>query len=94
MDWQSLMHHHRILTLMDEKEELAPLFPLSGLDYVGFGCAILGLVLAAGGGIGGGGILIPVYILILDFPVKHAIPLASITVLGGALANNMLNWSK
>ena len=44
--------------------------------------------------IGGGGILVPIYILLLQFPVKHAIPLASITVLGGAIANNILNASK
>jgi uncharacterized membrane protein YfcA len=46
------------------------------------------------GGIGGGGILVPIYILILDFPVKHAISLSSVTVLGGALASNILNISK
>ena len=44
--------------------------------------------------IGGGGILVPIYILLLQFPVKHAIPLASITVFGGAIANNILNASK
>ena len=36
----------------------------------------------------------PVYILLLDFPVKHAIPLASATVFGGAIANNILNAPK
>lgn len=36
----------------------------------------------------------PIYILILDFPVKHAISLSSVTVLGGALASNFLNISK
>jgi uncharacterized membrane protein YfcA len=45
-------------------------------------------------GIGGGGILVPIYILIFDFPVKHAIPLASVTVLGGSIANNILNARK
>ena len=38
-------------------------------------------LLAAGVGIGGGRILVPIYILLLEFPVKHAIPLASTTVL-------------
>ncbi len=47
-----------------------------------------------GGGIGGGGILVPIYITTLDFLVKNAIPLASITVLGGAIANNLLNVRK
>ena len=82
-------------TLIDEDEELPSLFPFSWPeDYLGFGSAILGLLLAAGGGIGGGGILVPIYILLLEFPVKHAIPLASTTVLGGAIASNIWNARK
>ena len=79
---------------MGDDETLPPLFPLQKQDYIGFTCAIVGLMIAAGGGIGGGGILVPVYILLLDFPVKHAIPLTSMTVLGGAVANNLLNVNK
>ena len=82
-------------SLLDEDEELPSLFPFRWpQDYLGFGCAIVGLLLAAGGGIGGGGILVPIYILLLEFPVKHAIPLASTTVFGGAIANNILNAKK
>lgn len=82
-------------SLIDEDEELPSLFPFRWpQDYLGFGCAIVGLLLAAGGGIGGGGILVPIYILLLEFPVKHAIPLASTTVFGGAIANNILNAKK
>jgi uncharacterized membrane protein YfcA len=84
----------RHLSLIDEDQELPPLFPFEAKDYLGFSVAVLGLLLAAGGGIGGGGILVPTYILLLDFPVKHAIPLASATVLGGAVANNILNARK
>lgn len=84
-------HVQRLLTLLDEEEEIPSLYPILAKDYVGFVVAILALMLAAGGGIGGGGILVPIYILILDFPVKHAIPLVSATVLGGAVANNLLN---
>lgn len=70
------------------------LIPLQASDIVGFLCAALGLILAAGGGIGGGGILVPIYILILGFLPKHAIPLSNVTVFGGAIANTMRNWSK
>jgi uncharacterized membrane protein YfcA len=89
--------NYRRLSFLDEDEDLLPehVFPLRyPYDYIGFGCAILGLLLAAGGGIGGGGMLVPIYILLLQFPVKHAIPLASITVFGGAIANNVLNVKK
>ena len=57
-------------------------------------CATLGLMVAAGGGIGGGGMLVPIYILVLGFSPKYAIPLSNVTVFGGALANTLLNWSK
>jgi hypothetical protein len=67
-------------------EQHDPLFPLTNRDYIGFFLAILGLMVAAGGGIGGGGILVPIYILVMGFSPKHAIPLSNITVFGGAMA--------
>lgn len=76
------------------EEAHKPLFPLNQSDYIGCLCAVLGLMVAAGGGIGGGGILVPIYILIMGFTPKHAIPLSNITVFGGALANTYLNASK
>jgi len=33
------------------------------------------------GGIGGGGLLVPIYIMILEFGPKYAIPLSSVTIL-------------
>lgn len=78
-------HHH---------EEHKPLFPLDWTDYLGFVCASFGLMLAAGGGIGGGGMLVPLYILIMGFSPKHAIPLSNITVFGGACSNFYLNREK
>ena len=75
-------------------EEHKPLHPLDSNDYTGFLCATLGLMVAAGGGIGGGGILVPIYILVMGFSPKHAIPLSNITVFGGACANTYLNSKK
>jgi len=71
-----------------------PQFSMTMRDYIGLSAAVLGLVLAAGGGTGGGGILVPIYILVLDFPVKIAIPLSAVTVLGGAIANSIVNAKK
>ena len=76
------------------EEEHKPLFPLDWTDYLGFFCASLGLMLAAGGGIGGGGMLVPLYILVMGFSPKHAIPLSNVTVFGGACANFYLNQPK
>jgi uncharacterized membrane protein YfcA len=82
-------HHHDIFS-----ESHPPLFPLTTSDYMGLFFSILGLLVAAGGGIGGGGILVPIYTLILGFSPKHAIPLSNITVFGGACANCILNLPK
>ena len=71
-----------------------PLWPLDRSDASGLVLAVLGLMIAAGGGIGGGGILVPLYILVMGFSPKHAIPLSNVTVLGGAVANTMLNAAK
>lgn len=70
------------------------LLPLQTSDTIGFLCAALGLIIAAGGGIGGGGILVPIYIIILGFLPKHAIPLSNVTVFGGAIANTLRNARK
>lgn len=52
-------------------EDHASLFPLTTSDRLGFFLAIIGLMIAAGGGIGGGGILVPIYILVMGFSPKH-----------------------
>jgi len=82
---------------MAEESSIEPhkdLFPLSARDVIGMLLAIIGLMIAAGGGIGGGGILVPLYILVLDFHPKFAIPLSNITIFGGAITNTILNSPK
>jgi len=51
-------------------------------------------MVAAGGGIGGGGVLVPLYILVMGFPPRNAIPLANVTIFGGSIANCILNLPK
>lgn len=51
-------------------------------------------MIAAAGGIGGGGILVPIYILVLRFSPKYAVPLSNITIFGGAITNTILNMKK
>jgi hypothetical protein len=62
------------------EENHTSLFPLSTSDRIGFSFAICGLMLAAGGGIGGGGILVPIYILVMGFSPKHGEYCNSITI--------------
>ena len=75
-------------------EDHTPLFPLTASDYYGIMFSVVGLAIAAGGGIGGGGILVPIYILVVGFSPKHAIPLSNVTIFGGAIANMILNVRK
>eukprot|EP00611_Tribonema_gayanum_P011064 TRINITY_DN21199_c0_g1_i1.p1 TRINITY_DN21199_c0_g1~~TRINITY_DN21199_c0_g1_i1.p1 ORF type:complete len:524 (+),score=113.26 TRINITY_DN21199_c0_g1_i1:90-1661(+) len=70
------------------------LLPLDAWDKAGIFAAIIGLMIAAGGGIGGGGILVPIFVLIMRFHPKYAIPLSNITIFGGAITNVALNLSK
>uniref|UniRef100_A0A7S4R551 Membrane transporter protein n=1 Tax=Alexandrium monilatum TaxID=311494 RepID=A0A7S4R551_9DINO len=67
------------------------LFPLDRMDVVTLILSALGLVIAGGGGIGGGGILVPLFMLVMKFRPKHAIALSNFTILGGSIANTVLN---
>jgi uncharacterized membrane protein YfcA len=91
---ESLQHTAPADPYLIHRHSHKPLWPLSSRDVAGFVLAMLGLLIAAGGGIGGGGILVPIYILVWNFTPKHAIPLSNITVFGGAVANTALNWPK
>ncbi|GAB5037373.1 Hypothetical protein NocV09_07500060 [Nannochloropsis oceanica] len=70
------------------------LWPLDTRDYVTLALATIGLILAAGEGMGGGVILVPLFILVLDLPLRRAIPLSNVTILGGALANTWHSLSQ
>jgi hypothetical protein len=70
------------------------LFPLDWSDIFGIVLVTLGLLVAASGGIGGGGILVPLLILVFGFSPKHAIPLSNFTILGSSVTNMVLNLDK
>lgn len=63
--------------------EHKPLWPLDARNYAAGALGALALIAAALGGIGGGGILLPIYLLVLDFRVKQAVALANATIFGG-----------
>mmetsp|Transcript_8187 Transcript_8187/g.16202 ORF Transcript_8187/g.16202 Transcript_8187/m.16202 type:complete len:661 (+) Transcript_8187:276-2258(+) len=67
------------------------LLPLSTNDMFGFMLASLGATLGSLGGIGGGGLVVPCYVVVTKLDMKQAIPLGSVTVLGGSIAALILN---
>ena len=70
------------------------LFPLDHYDYIGTILVGVGLMIAASGGVGGGGILVPLLIIIYGFHPKYAIPLSNFTILGSSITNIVLNVPK
>uniref|UniRef100_A0A6B2L3R1 Uncharacterized protein n=1 Tax=Arcella intermedia TaxID=1963864 RepID=A0A6B2L3R1_9EUKA len=67
-----------------------PLWPLDWHDYVSFFILFLGGSIAAGGGIGGGGVFIPVLILLGGFRMRDAIPLSNVMIGGSSIASVLL----
>ena len=53
---------------------------------------LLGSMIAAGGGLGGGGVFVPIYILIISMSTKKAAALSQATILGGSFVNLWNNW--
>ncbi len=83
--------------LMDEAISHLPhkdLFPLDSSDIWGTILITLGLLIAASGGIGGGGILVPLFILVFGFRPRYAIPLSNFCILGSSITNMVLNLPK
>jgi uncharacterized membrane protein YfcA len=82
---------HRSLQAIAKHKDI---FPLNNSDIIGSVLAFFGLIIAASGGIGGGGILVPILILVFAFHPKHAIALSNFTILGSAITNTTLNFPK
>lgn len=67
------------------------LLPLDVYDKTGFFLMGSMTAIAAGGGIGGGGVLVPILILVMGFTIKAAIPLSSATIFGGSIFHIVRN---
>mmetsp|Transcript_127 Transcript_127/g.132 ORF Transcript_127/g.132 Transcript_127/m.132 type:complete len:584 (+) Transcript_127:78-1829(+) len=84
MMWNSTAYYDGAVDLTEPSLEM----------IVGLVVTVLALMIASAGGIGGGGILVPIFILLLRWSPRYAIPLSNITILGGAIMNTGVNLSK
>lgn len=63
-------------------------------DAIGLVFIALGLAISAAGGVGGGTIIVPVLVLIMNFDIKLATPVSNLAIVGGAVANAGFNIRK
>eukprot|EP00877_Chromochloris_zofingiensis_P014432 jgi/Chrzof1/9242/UNPLg00209.t1 len=71
-----------------------PLWPLSSWDIGVFVVAGATLFIAAGAGVGGGPVLVPVYLLLGHFGQAVGVALSNTTIFGGSIANVLCNIHK
>jgi uncharacterized membrane protein YfcA len=60
-------------------------FPITLTEAIGALLIIIGSALSNAGGIGGGGLLVPILILYLNFNTKEAIPISKLMIFTGSL---------
>lgn len=60
-------------------------FPITPKEVIGAVLIIIGSALSNAGGIGGGGLLVPILILYLNFNTKEAIPISKLMIFAGSL---------
>lgn len=87
-----LSHGRQLLAIPSGQHK--DLFPLDESDYWGTLTVTLGLLIAASGGIGGGGMLVPLLILVYGFSPKHAIALSNFCIVGSSITNMVMNLPK
>lgn len=82
-------------TTFDPTPPHKPLWPhWSQGDVWLFVLSAVTLFIAAGGGIGGGAVFVPLFIMVGGFTAAQAVALSNITILGGAVANFLVNSTK
>jgi len=79
---------------IDDDIERRTILPIEFNDVAGLLCTCTSIFLSIGGGIGPGAILVGVYIIVMDFPPKVAIPLSCITSLGISMVSTITNAPK
>eukprot|EP00659_Diplonema_papillatum_P002063 gene2063-3155_t len=62
------------------------------LDIIVSLLAMLATISAAGAGIGGGGLLVPIYLIVMGWPTTVAVPLSNATIFGNAVTNIFINF--
>ena len=70
------------------------LFPMNGSEVSGAIMIFIGYMLCAAGGIGGGPVSLPILVLLYNFRVGEAAPLANVLICAGLLFRYIINSRK
>ncbi|KAI9911774.1 hypothetical protein PsorP6_008753 [Peronosclerospora sorghi] len=68
--------------------------PFTWKDVVATFIAFVSAALGSGCGVGGGGLLVPLYISLYGLSPKHAIPLSKATIFGNAVSAYLFNFNR
>ena len=68
------------------------IFPISFSEIIGLFFILIGSALSNAGGIGGGGLLIPILLLLLNFYTHEAIPISKLMIFTGAITSFILGF--
>ncbi|KAE9003809.1 hypothetical protein PR003_g17085 [Phytophthora rubi] len=68
--------------------------PFTWKDVVATVIAFVSTALGSGCGVGGGGLLVPMYVFFYGLSPKHAIPLSKATIFGNAVAAYFFNFNR
>ncbi|RLN60113.1 hypothetical protein BBJ28_00016418 [Nothophytophthora sp. Chile5] len=68
--------------------------PFTWNDVLATIIAFVSTALGSGCGVGGGGLLVPMYIFFIGLSPKHAIPLSKATIFGNAVASYYFNFNR
>ncbi|KAH0793060.1 sulfite exporter TauE/safE family protein [Histomonas meleagridis] len=61
---------------------------------IGMICVFIAGIFVSGAGIGGGGLFVPILILVVEFPSEYSIPTSKALIFGGSLAVTIFNLRK
>ena len=84
----SIYNEHYICD--NERCRREDLFPLNTKTAIGLLLLTTISAVANAGGLGGGAVIVPVYIFLFDYMTAESIPMSKATILAGALMNMML----
>eukprot|EP01061_Rhynchopus_euleeides_P033699 TRINITY_DN566_c0_g1_i1.p1 TRINITY_DN566_c0_g1~~TRINITY_DN566_c0_g1_i1.p1 ORF type:complete len:806 (+),score=399.41 TRINITY_DN566_c0_g1_i1:87-2420(+) len=89
----NLAPHDEWETVTDPSLEIDPLFTSQAtLDVIVSILAMVATISASASGIGGGGLLVPIYLLVMGWHVSNAVPLSNATIFGNAITNIIINF--